>query len=98
VVLGDSGIADRYGDGLVWSVNAFNATLWPAPDGAFAIDEQALTDAVAQAVAVGLAASAPSADDLIDRRVLDLALANLPANVDLVGSSWAPIEVQLPLE
>ena len=98
VVLGDSGIADRYGDGLVWSVNAFNATLWPAPDGAFTIDEQALTDAVAQAVAVGLAASAPSADDLIDRRVLDLALANLPANVDLVGASWAPLEVQLPLE
>ena len=98
VVLGDSGIADRYGDGLVWSVNALNATLWPAPDGAFAIDEQALTDAVAQAVAVGLAASAPSADDLIDRRVLDLALANLPANVDLVGASWAPLEVQLPLE
>ena len=98
VVLEDSGIADRYGDGLVWSVNAFNATLWPAPDGVFAINEQALTDAVVQAVAVGLAASAPSADNLIDRRVLDLALANLPANVDLIGSSWAPIEVQLPLE
>ena len=98
MVLEDSGIADRYGDGLLWSVNAFNGTLWPAPNGAFNIDEQALTAAVAQAVEVGRASSAPSIDELIDRRVLDLALANLPASVDLEGASWAPLEVQLPLE
>jgi hypothetical protein len=98
VVLEDSGIADRYGDGLLWSVNAFNGTLWPAPSGALDIDEQALTAAVAQAVEVGRMASAPSIDELIDRRVLDLALANLPASVDLVGASWVPLEVLLPLE
>lgn len=98
VVLEDSGIADRYGDGLLWSVNAFNATLWPAPNGAFEIDEQALTAAVAQAVEVGRASSAPVSAELIDRRVLELALANLPASVDLVGASWVPLEVLLPLE
>jgi len=98
VVLEDSGIADRYGGGLLWSVNALNGTLWPAPNGALAIDEQALSDAVAQAVAVGVVSSAPSAADLIDRRVLELALANLPTSVDLVGASWVPLEVQLPLE
>ena len=62
------------------------------------IDKQALTAAVAQAVEVGRVASAPSIDELIDRRVLDLALANLPASVDLVGASWVPLEVLLPLE
>ena len=98
VVLEDSGIADRYGDGLLWSVNAFNATLWPAPNGAFEIDEQALAAAVAQAVEVGRASSAPGSAELIDRRVLELALANLPASVDLVGASWVPLEVLLPLE
>ena len=98
VVLEDSGIADRYGDGLLWSVNAFNGTLWPAPSGALEIDEQALTAAVTQAVEVGRVVIAPSIDELIDRRVLELALANLPASVDLVGASWAPLEVQLPLE
>jgi hypothetical protein len=98
VVLEDSGIVDRYGDGLLWSVNAFNGTLWPAPNGAFDIDEQALTAAVAQAVEVGRASSAPVSAELIDRRVLELALANLPASVDLVGASWVPLEVLLPLE
>jgi hypothetical protein len=34
----------------------------------------------------------------VDRSVLDLALLNLPATIDLAGESWAPIEVLLPLE
>lgn len=98
VVLEDSAIADRYGDGLLWSINAFNGTMWPAPNGAFAIDEAELTRAVSQAVAVGVASAVPAVSDLVDRRVLDLALLNLPSSIDLVGESWTPIEVVLPLE
>jgi hypothetical protein len=98
VVFEDSAIADRYGDGLLWSINAFNGTVWPAPNGALAIDDAEVTRAVNQAVAVGVASAAPPIAELVDRSVLDLALLNLPATIDLVGESWAPIEVLLPLE
>lgn len=97
-ILEDSAIADRFGDGLLWSINAFNSTMWPAPNGALSIDEFELTRAVSQAVAAGVASVAPPVADLIDLRVLDLALLNLPATIDLVGESWVPIEVLLPLE
>jgi hypothetical protein len=98
VVLEDSAIADRYGDGLLWSINAFNGTMWPAPNGAFAIDDAELTRAVNQAVATGVASAAPPIAELVDRSVLELALQALPATIDLVGDSWTPLEVQLPLE
>lgn len=98
VVLEDSAIADRYGDGLLWSINAFNGTMWPAPSGAFAIDDAVLTLALKQAVATGVASAAPPIEELIDRRVLDLALQSLPATIDLVGDAWTTLEVQLPLE
>ena len=98
VVLEDSAIADRYGDGLLWSINAFNGTMWPAPNGAFAIDDAELTRAVNQAVATGVASAAPPITELVDRSVLELALQSLPATIDLVGDSWTPLEVQLPLE
>ena len=98
VVLEDSAIADRYGDGLLWSINAFNGTMWPAPNGAFAIDDAELTRAVNQAVATGVASAAPPIAELVDRSVLELALQSLPATIDLVGDSWTPLEVQLPLE
>lgn len=98
VVLEDSAIADRYGDGLLWSINAFNGTVWPAPNGALTIDDAELLRAVDQAVATGVAASAPSIAELVDRSVLDLVLANLPASIDLTGAGWTPIEVTLPLE
>ena len=98
VVLEDSAVADRFGDGLIWSINAFNGTMWPAPSGAFAIDEEELTRAVNQAVAVGVASAAPSIAELVDRSVLDLALQSLPVTIDLAGENWTPIEVLLPLE
>ena len=98
VVLEDSAIADRYGDGLLWSINAFNGTMWPAPNGAFAIDDAELTRAVNQAVATGVASAALPIAELVDRSVLELALQSLPATIDLVGDSWTPLEVQLPLE
>ncbi len=98
VVLEDSAIADRYGDGLLWSINAFNGTMWPAPNGAFTIDDAELTRAVNQAVAAGVASAAPPIAELVDRSVLELALQALPATIDLVGDSWTPLEVQLPLE
>ncbi len=98
VVLEDSAIADRYGDGLLWSINAFNGTMWPAPNGAFTIDDAELTRAVNQAVATGVASAAPPIAELVDRSVLELALQALPATIDLVGDSWTPLEVQLPLE
>jgi hypothetical protein len=53
---------------------------------------------VNQAVAVGVASAAPPIAELVDRSVLDLALLNLPATIDLAGESWSPIEVLLPLE
>ncbi|MFM8791000.1 MAG: hypothetical protein ACKOFX_00640, partial [Solirubrobacterales bacterium] len=65
---------------------------------AFAIDDAELTRAVEQAVAVGVASAVPAVSDLVDRRVLDLALLSLPATIDLAGESWTPIEVVLPLE
>ena len=98
VVLEDSALADRYGDGLLWSINAFNGTMWPAPNGAFAIDDAELTRALNQAVATGVASAAPPIAELVDRSVLELALQALPATIDLVGDSWTPLEVQLPLE
>jgi hypothetical protein len=98
LVLEDGGEVDRYGDSLLWSVNALNATIWPAPNGALAIDTAALTVAAQQALSVGLIAAAPVVDQLVDQRVLDLALSHLPATIDLQGASWRPIEVQLPLE
>lgn len=98
VIFEDSAIADRYGDGLLWSINAFNSTMWPAPNGALSIDEAELTRAISQAVAVGVASVAPPLADLIDLRVLDLALKSLPATIDLVGASWVPLEIVLPLE
>ncbi|MEY3471624.1 MAG: hypothetical protein RLY63_299, partial [Chloroflexota bacterium] len=36
--------------------------------------------------------------ELVDRRVVELALQNLPGTIDLVGNGWTPLEVQLPLE
>jgi hypothetical protein len=72
--------------------------MWPAPNGALSIDEAELTRAVSQAVAVGVASVAPPLADLIDLRVLDLALKSLPATIDLVGASWVPLEIVLPLE
>ncbi|NBO52907.1 MAG: hypothetical protein EBU83_05685, partial [bacterium] len=98
VVLEDSAIADRYGDGLLWSINAFNGTMWPAPNGAFTIDDAELTRAVNQAVATGVVSLAPPITELVDQRVVELALQNLPATIDLVGAAWTPLEVQLPLE
>lgn len=98
VIFEDSAIADRYGEGLLWSINAFNSTMWPAPNGALSIDEIELTRAVSQAVAAGVASVTPPLADLIDLRVLDLALRSLPATIDLVGASWVPLEIVLPLE
>ena len=51
-----------------------------------------------QAVATGVASAAPPIAELVDRSVLELALQSLPATIDLVGDSWTPLEVQLPLE
>ena len=98
VVLEDGGEVDRYGDALLWSVNALNATIWPAPGGIFTVDQEALSVAVEQAASVGVIALAPAVGDLVDLRVLDLVLSHLPSTIDLEGASWAPIEVQLPLE
>jgi hypothetical protein len=97
-VLEDSAIADRYGDGLLWSINSFNGTMWPAPNGAFTIDDAELTRAVNQAVATGVVSLAPPTTELVDRRIVEIALQNLPATIDLVGAAWTPLEVQLPLE
>jgi hypothetical protein len=98
VVLEDGGEVDRYGDALLWSVNALNATIWPAPGGIFTVDQEALSVAVEQAASVGVIALAPAVGDLVDLRVLDLVLSHLPSTIDLEGASWTPIEVQLPLE
>jgi len=98
LVLEDGGEVDRYGDSLLWSVNALNATIWPAPSGALAIDTTALMTAAQQALSVGLIVAAPPVEQLVDQRVLDLALAHLPSTIDLQGASWTSIEVQLPLE
>ncbi len=98
VVLEDAGEVDRYGDALLWSINAFNGTVWPAPNGALTIDSDALLRAAQQTLSVGLITTMPNVDELIDQRVLDLALSHLPTSIDLQGQSWSPIEVQLPLE
>ena len=98
LVLESGGEVDRYGDSLLWSVNALNATIWPAPNGALSIDTAALTAAAQQALAVGVITTAQAIDQLIDRRVLDLALAHLPSSIELNGASWVPLTVKLPLQ
>jgi hypothetical protein len=81
-----------------FTLNALNATIWPAPGGIFTVDQEALSVAVEQAASVGVIALAPAVGDLVDLRVLDLVLSHLPSTIDLEGASWTPLEVQLPLE
>lgn len=96
--LSDSALLDRYGEGVLWSVDQLNATLWPAPDGAFSLNDSELERALAQAVAVGLIKSSSVQQSMLDTSVLELVNKNIPASIDLIGDKWVPLEVQLPLE
>lgn len=101
-LLNDSGLLDRYGDGLLWSINELNRTIWPANDGgslgALSIDEASVRSSIAQAVAAGVISAGSVGENIFDRSVLDLMSLHLPPGLDLNGSDWLPIEAQLTLE
>ena len=79
-VFEQGGETDRFGDSLAWSIDQFNASVWPAPQGV--LD-------VASDVPAGVSVS---------NQILERAIANLPAEIDRVGESWAPSGIALPLE
>jgi NitT/TauT family transport system substrate-binding protein len=91
-------LSDRSGDALVWSVNEVNRSMWPAPEGVLAVNSAALDAAIAAASAAGWAIGSVRSTDLIDTKALELALANLPAALDVNGATWTPLELTLPLD
>jgi len=95
-------ILDRYGNSVLWSINEYNKTLWPAPDGsplgALTIDKAKVLNAIADARAVGVVSTDVSADSLFDMRVIELVEQYLPTGIDLVGNGWEQFLVDLPLQ
>jgi len=79
-VFEQGGETDRFGDSLAWSVDRFNASIWPAPQGVLdlsAVDVSGIS---------------------VNTTILERAIANLPAEIDRIGESWAPSDIALPLE
>ena len=91
-------LSDRSGDALVWSVNEVNRSMWPAPEGILAVSTAALDAAIASASAAGWDIGSISSASLVDTQALQLAIENLPAELDVKGAAWAPIEIALPLD
>jgi hypothetical protein len=79
-VFEQGGETDRFGDSLAWSVDQFNASIWPAPQGVLDLS------------AVDVSGIA------VNTTILERAIANLPAEIDRIGESWAPSGIALPLE
>jgi hypothetical protein len=72
--------------------------MWPAPEGVLAISTAALDAAIASASAAGWDIGSISSASLVDTQALQLAIENLPAELDVKGAAWAPIEIALPLD
>jgi hypothetical protein len=79
-VFEQGGETDRFGDSLTWSVDQFNASIWPAPQGVLDISTVSVSGIT------------------VNNSILDLAIANLPAEIDRIGESWLPSGIPLPLE
>lgn len=101
-ILNESALLDRYGEGVLWSVNELNKTIWPAIGdsafGALSVNEDKLRDEITQAVSVGVVDTNSATDNLYDTRILDLMRDHIPLGLDLFGSDWIPIEVPLTIE
>ena len=101
-LINGASILDRYGNSVLWSINEYNKTLWPAPDGsllgALTIDKARVLDAIADAREVGVVSTDVSADSLFDMRVIELVEQYLPTGIDLVGNGWEQFLVDLPLQ
>ena len=79
-VFEQGGETDRFGDSLAWSIDQFNASVWPAPQGV-----------------LDLGSNLPAGVS-VSNQILERAIANLPAEIDRIGESWAPSGIALPLE
>jgi hypothetical protein len=79
-VFEQGGETDRFGDSLAWSIDQFNASIWPAPQGVLDVSTVAASGFT------------------VNKTILERAIANLPAEIDRIGESWAPSGIALPLE
>ena len=98
IIMEESALADRYGAGMIWSINQLNSTFWPAPEGALKIDSVELQRAIEQAVATGVVAGAPNIEEITDLQILELVEPRLSPALDLKGEDWVPLDVPLLAE
>ena len=85
--------SDRTPEGLAWSIDQVDRTLFPAPDGILHIDPASWdrTIAAMKAAGVGDVDQLAFTDDLVDAVV-----AAIGAQLDLTGADWTP-RTDLPL-
>ena len=94
-LVADSSMSDLSVEALAWGMNALNGSLWPNTQGLFAIDRDTLQVEIDAAAAAGLT-SRVTADSLISAEIYEIASKHWPANIDRSGSSWTPLELQIP--
>lgn len=85
--------SDRTPEGLAWSIDQVDRTLFPAPDGILHIDPAAWTRTITAMKAAGVAGvdSLAMTNDLVDAVV-----AAIGSELDLTGKAWKP-RTDLPL-
>jgi len=98
IIMEESALLDRYGVGMIWSINQLNSTFWPALEGALKIDSVELQRAIDQAAATGVIAGAPNIEEITDLQILELVEPRLPPALDLKGEDWVPLDVPLLAE
>jgi NitT/TauT family transport system substrate-binding protein len=85
--------SDRSPEGLAWSIDQVDRTLFPAPDGILHIDPASWDRTIAAMTSAGV----PDVDGLaFTNKLVDAVVAALGTELDLTGSSWTP-RTDLPL-
>ena len=85
--------SDRTPEGLAWSIDQVDRTLFPAPDGILHIDPASWDRTIAAMASAGV----PDVDKLVfTNSKVDAVVAALGSELDLTGASWTP-RTDLPL-
>lgn len=85
--------SDRTPEGLAWSIDQVDRTLFPAPDGILHIDPASWDRTIAAMTSAGI----PDVDKLgFTNTLVDAVVAALGSDLDLTGASWTP-RTDLPL-
>jgi NitT/TauT family transport system substrate-binding protein len=85
--------SDRTPEGLAWSIDQVDRTLFPAPDGILHIDPASWDRTIAAMKAAGVA----DVDRLaFTNDLVDAVVAAIGSQLDLTGASWTP-RTDLPL-